>query len=184
LQEGDSALFALISHDLHEGNAGGIVDADMDELPADALVPVDHAGLPCRDAMSHRTDAAGLLDIEMDEIAWVLALIAPDRFGRLQGAELVELSPFEDAADGCWRDANFGRDLLLGAPRLQAASSVNLMNPIRRKGLLAGSPRRTPTNAQSLRCSQARRVRQTFNYLPQPGIGLIAGLGNGLAACV
>jgi hypothetical protein len=38
------ALFALVGHDLHESNARGIVDADMDELPADAVVAVDGAG--------------------------------------------------------------------------------------------------------------------------------------------
>jgi hypothetical protein len=69
----------------HEGNARGIIDADMDELPADAMVMVDHAGLPSGDPISHRADAAELLNIEMDEIARVLAFIAPDRFGRLQG---------------------------------------------------------------------------------------------------
>jgi hypothetical protein len=33
LNEGDIGFFALISHDLHEGGARSIVDADMDALP-------------------------------------------------------------------------------------------------------------------------------------------------------
>jgi hypothetical protein len=42
LQEGDGTLFALIGHDLHEGDARGIVDADMNVLPTDAEVAIDH----------------------------------------------------------------------------------------------------------------------------------------------
>ena len=41
LQEGNSTLFALIGHDLHERDSGGIVDADVDELPTDAMVTVE-----------------------------------------------------------------------------------------------------------------------------------------------
>jgi hypothetical protein len=32
------ALLGVIRHDLDEGDAGGVVDADMDELPADAAI--------------------------------------------------------------------------------------------------------------------------------------------------
>lgn len=35
-QEGDGALLALIGHNLDERDARGIVDADVDEFPADA----------------------------------------------------------------------------------------------------------------------------------------------------
>src|SRR5262245_60561 len=74
-----SALLSLIGHDRHEGDARGIVDADVDELPADAMVTVDHAGLASGDAMAHRADAAELFDIEMDELARPLAFVATDR---------------------------------------------------------------------------------------------------------
>jgi len=57
----------------------------VDELPADAKVSVDHAGLPSGDAMSHGADATKLLDVEMNEFARLLPLIAADWFGRLQG---------------------------------------------------------------------------------------------------
>ena len=75
--EGDSTFSALLVHDLHESDARGIVDADMDELPTDTVVTVDHARLSSGDAMSHGADPAELLDIEMDELARVLPLIAP-----------------------------------------------------------------------------------------------------------
>jgi hypothetical protein len=48
LEECDGALFALIGHDLHESNPRSIVNADMDVLPADAEVAIDHAGLSAR----------------------------------------------------------------------------------------------------------------------------------------
>lgn len=35
-EEGDSALFALVRHDLDESDARGIIDADMEELPGGA----------------------------------------------------------------------------------------------------------------------------------------------------
>jgi hypothetical protein len=37
LEEGDRALGRLVRHDGGEGDAGGVVDARMDELPAGAL---------------------------------------------------------------------------------------------------------------------------------------------------
>jgi hypothetical protein len=40
-EEGDGALLALVGHDFGESDARGIVDADVDELPADAEMAVD-----------------------------------------------------------------------------------------------------------------------------------------------
>jgi len=96
---------------LNEGDARGIVDADVDELPADAMVAIDRAGIPPGDAMSDRADPAELLDIEMDKLARVLALIATDRLGRLQRSEPVETEPTQDAADGRVRYSKFASPL-------------------------------------------------------------------------
>jgi hypothetical protein len=38
LQEGDRTLLTLIGQHLHERDPRGIVDADMDELPTDAVM--------------------------------------------------------------------------------------------------------------------------------------------------
>ena len=84
-QEGDSTIFALVGPDLDEGDPRGIVDADVDELPTNAKVTIHRAGISSSDAVPHRTDATELLNIEVDELARILALIASDRFGRLQG---------------------------------------------------------------------------------------------------
>src|SRR5439155_22056878 len=92
-KEGDRTLLALIGQHLHERDPRGIVDADMDELPTDAVVTVDRARISPGDAVAHRADSAELFDIEMDELARMLAFITPYRFGRLQGTELVQSQP-------------------------------------------------------------------------------------------
>ena len=74
----------------------------MDELPADAVVTVDCARISPGDAMSDRANSAELLDIDVDELTRLLAFIAPDRFSRLQGAQLIQPQPTLNAANGCW----------------------------------------------------------------------------------
>jgi hypothetical protein len=55
-REDDRTFLALISEDLHKRDPGGIVDTDMDELPTDAMVTVDRAGISPSDVMAHRAD--------------------------------------------------------------------------------------------------------------------------------
>ena len=86
-QEGDSALFALVGHDLHESDARGVVNADVDVFPTDAMVTIDDASRSSSDAMPDRADAPELLDVEVDQFAWIVALIAPNRLCRLEGRE-------------------------------------------------------------------------------------------------
>jgi hypothetical protein len=61
----------------------------MDELPTNTEVTIDHTGLSACDPMTHGTNPAELLDIEMDEFARILALIAANRL-RLESAQLVQ----------------------------------------------------------------------------------------------
>ena len=42
------------------------------------------------DAMADPVEFAELFDVDMDQLAGVFTLVAPDRFGRLQVAQLVE----------------------------------------------------------------------------------------------
>src|SRR6476660_2473509 len=86
----------------------------MDELPADAMVAVDRARIPPGDAMSHRANAAELLDIEVDKLARVLALIPPNRFSRLQRGELVEAEAPQNPTDSGRRDADLCGNLHAG----------------------------------------------------------------------
>lgn len=99
-QEGDRTFLALISQNLHERDPRGIIDADMDELPTDAVMTVDRARISPGDAVPDGADPAELLDIEVDEFAWVLALVAPDRFRWLQRTQLIQPQPAQNTADG------------------------------------------------------------------------------------
>jgi hypothetical protein len=112
LEENDGALLALVGHDLDEGDARGVVNADVDKLPADAVVTVNETRRAPGDAMSHRADASEFLDIEVDQFAGMLALVAPYRPGWLQGRDPVEAEPSQDAADGRRRHGDLGGDLL------------------------------------------------------------------------
>jgi hypothetical protein len=66
------------------------------------MVTVDRATISPGDAVPHGADPAEFLDVDMDEFARFLALIAPDRFGRFQGTELIQPEPTQDTADGSW----------------------------------------------------------------------------------
>ena len=102
----------------------------MDVLPTDAEVAIDHARLASRDAMTDGADAAELLNTDMDEFAGILPLVAPNRFGRLQGTELIQAQPTQHAADRRWRYAGLGGDLL-ARPALAAQPFDLLNNPLR-----------------------------------------------------
>ena len=73
LEEGHGALLALVGQDLGVGEARGVVDADVQEVPADAaLLAAPVAG----DAVADAVDPAELLDVEVDQLAGPLALVA------------------------------------------------------------------------------------------------------------
>ena len=90
----------------------------MDELPANTEVAIDHTGLSACDPMTHGTDPAKLFDIEMDEFARILSLIAANRL-RLESAQIVQAQSTQNPTNGGGRDAGLGRDLLAG-PALAA----------------------------------------------------------------
>ncbi len=96
----------------------------MDVFPTDAMVSIDDARGSSGDAMSHRADASKLLDVEVDQFAWMVALIAPDRLCRLEGRQLVEAEPPQDATDGRRRHADLGGDLLGGVACRRKASTA------------------------------------------------------------
>jgi hypothetical protein len=52
------------------------------------------------DAMADLLEAPKLFDIEMNELAGIVALVAPYRLSRLQRAQPVQPQTPEDAADG------------------------------------------------------------------------------------
>src|SRR5829696_9682289 len=104
-EKADGSAGLLVAEHLGVGQAGGVVDGDVYVLPADGLVPparsVGEAGVVVlAQAVAHplaRTalDAAQLLDVDVDQLAGALTLIAA---GRLQ-AQATELARPDPGAD-------------------------------------------------------------------------------------
>jgi hypothetical protein len=96
----------------------------VDELPAEPLAAAAAVALAAAitgDAMADAVDAAKLFDVDVDQFARVLALVAAHRLGRFERPQLAEPAAFEDTADAGRRNACFGGDLLAGpalAPQL------------------------------------------------------------------
>src|SRR5215210_3957510 len=111
LEEGDRALLLLVGEDLREGHPGGVVDADVDELPSDAPA-LALTGSITGDAMADAVEAAELFDIDGDQLAGMFALVATNRRRGFERLDAVEAEAPEDAADRGRRDADCGCDVL------------------------------------------------------------------------
>src|SRR5262245_65898068 len=91
-----------------------VVDSDVDEFPACTLT----AAIACAasgDAVAHGAETAELLNVEMDDLAWFLALVAWTWLLQLEAREPAEAAAFENARDAGFGDADLGCDVLLGA---------------------------------------------------------------------
>src|SRR5687768_8773193 len=89
----------------------------MDELPADPAA-VALAGPVAGDAVAGLGETPELLDVDVDQIARAVALIAAHRFDRLQGLERGEPEAFEHPADRGGRDTGLLAGQALAAQRL------------------------------------------------------------------
>lgn len=85
VEEGDGTVSSFVREELSEGEAGVIVDGDVEELPAGPARVVVLA--ITSDAMAGARDARELFDVEMDEIAGMFTLVAADRWRRFQSRE-------------------------------------------------------------------------------------------------
>src|SRR4029078_5701281 len=100
-QEASGAALLLVGHDFGEGDARVVVDGDMNELPAEALAARSAIALSpaiARDAMADAVNLAELFDVDVDHLAWLVALIAAHRLRWLQRTDPVQPEPPEDAA--------------------------------------------------------------------------------------
>ena len=61
-------------------------------------------------------EAAELLDVDVDHVAGMFALVAAHRFGRLQVSEPRQPGAPQHPADGGRRDADLHGDVLAGQP--------------------------------------------------------------------
>ena len=73
-QERDGAFLLLVGEDLSTRYPRMVVDSDMDEFPACTLTAAI-ARPASGDAVAHAAETAELLNIEMDDLAWFLALV-------------------------------------------------------------------------------------------------------------
>ena len=85
LEKGNGAVGRLVGLDLRERDAGMIVDADVDELPADAAA-VALAGAVAGDVVADALETAELFNVDVNDLARLLAFIAARWLGRLQVA--------------------------------------------------------------------------------------------------
>ena len=64
--------------------------------------------------MADLVELAELFDVDVDQLAGMLALVTSHRLGRLKRAQSVEAQPTKDAAHRRWRDGELPGDLLAG----------------------------------------------------------------------
>ena len=86
------------------------------------------------DAMADAVEPAELLDVDVDEFARVLALVAATGSAGSRALSLFKPRRSQDAADGGRRDAGLGRDLLAG--QALAAQRFDLLDDLLRRRLV------------------------------------------------
>ena len=118
LQEGDGADCFFVRLDLGESDPGVVVDTDVDEFPA-LVAAGSMTGAIAGDAVTDLGEAAQFLDVDVDQLAGLVAFIAQYGRGGFQRLETVDAEAPEDAADGGGRHADSGGDALAG-PTLAA----------------------------------------------------------------
>ena len=109
-EEGDGAFLFLVRQKLGVGQARGVVDADVQHLPADAVVAIDHSGTAAGNAVADAADAAEFLGVEVQQLAGPLTLVAHDRRRRVERLQAAETEPAQHRAHGRARQAELAGD--------------------------------------------------------------------------
>jgi len=97
----------------------------VDELPADAT---DTSGAVAVDPMSHASDAAEFLDVDVDELSGMVSLITDDGFFGIEVFESGDPVASQDAVDCGRRESDAGRDLSGGIA--STAQAQDLLYPV------------------------------------------------------
>jgi len=113
-EEVDRALLLLVGEDVGTGNAGMVVDGDVSELPAGGLATA-MAGATAGDTMANAVEAAELFDVDVDDLAGLLALVSRPGLLRLDAGEQTEASAREDSRNAGPGDGELFGDMLPGA---------------------------------------------------------------------
>jgi hypothetical protein len=111
LEKGNRAVCRLVGLDLGEGDAGMVVNTDVDEIPAGAAAPVWTTRI-AGEAVADPLETPELFDVDVNDLAWTLALIAAFRLGGLQIPYPIQAQAAQNAADGGRRHLDLGRDCL------------------------------------------------------------------------
>ena len=156
----DSAVGFFVGEDFAVGQAAGIVDGDVEIFPAGAAL-VALAGAITGDAVADAVDAAEFLDVDVDEFAGFLALIAHDLWPGFERAEPSKTEPAQHGADGRARQTKLTRDLRTGAPL--AAQALDRGQSVRVGAVRASGGRRTPVPqgkfaARPMPCQPTKRL--------------------------
>jgi len=162
-QESDGGVGFLVGQHAGEGEAGMVVDGDVQGLPAGEL----RAAAASSVAAQGDAQVAGHgFDVEVEQVPWGRMFVAHQGRSRVQVAPAVEMSALENAADGGGAEAGGLGDLVGGAQL--APQGYDLGDQLRR--------------------GCARAVPRTGGTIPQAGQpqGAVAGppLGGGFSADV
>ena len=99
LEKGHGAGLPLVLHHPAESDPGGVVDTDVDELPADAAALVRTSPVTA-DAVTDALEFAEFFDVDVDQFAGMFALVAAHRFA---GSERRAVGPARNAAAAAGR---------------------------------------------------------------------------------
>jgi hypothetical protein len=75
VEETDGALSSLVGQELDVSEATRVVDADVGEFPTGAFARLVHASVAAGDAMSDAVKPTELLDVDVNEVAWIRPLV-------------------------------------------------------------------------------------------------------------
>ena len=113
VQRVENALGAFVREEASEGEAGVIIDGDVETFDAGAWVA--EGAIP-GGAHAWAKKAPELLDVEVEEFAGSGAFVAPrGRFGRIERGEPIEAMTAQDAGEGGLGDRENHHDLSVGA---------------------------------------------------------------------
>jgi hypothetical protein len=154
-QEADRGGRLLVGQDLDVGQAGGVVDADVDPLPAGhapavTTTTLELAPAVAGDPMPRPLDAdpAQFLDVDVDQLAGSGALVAADRLRRLEAREPAETYPLQHRRDGRGRHPQGLGDLRPG--QSDPPQRGDRLDPLGRGGVGDPPGRRAPVEQPGL----------------------------------
>jgi hypothetical protein len=158
-EEGADASGALVGEHLRVGEAGAVIDADVQELPAGAT---GAGGAIAVDAVAGALDAAELLDVDVDELARCGPLVAAGGLGGARGRQAAEAAAAEHRPHRALRHAQHQGDpgageaqLAQGADRLLHLLGRAPRDPMGDRGavleaVVASAPARQPLPGPAL----------------------------------